>query len=274
MEYSPWCDDLPTLVWAANLGTIEFHVPLWRVGRRRRLPGSPGSSSSSILIQGKEPRWSNAVRLPSRIEEMLRGQGPPDAGEDERIQGSPGLCRARGPAVMGEVAGRCARRGHDHGARAPRTGHLEHEKDACGAARFSSIGARTIPAKTTVGVYSVRARPRPTVSTPVTWEEVRELPEEPATLRRWSSPRPMSWPGSKSRVISSLSRPRVHRRPAERYVGVGYKMRHGHSRAGGPKEKSDPALEQYRSKRDAAKTPEPMGDRRRRSRRRKARRYS
>ena len=29
------------------------------------------------------------------------------------------------------------------------------------------------PAKTTVGVYSVRARPRPTVSTPVTWEEVR-----------------------------------------------------------------------------------------------------
>jgi bifunctional non-homologous end joining protein LigD len=26
--------------------------------------------------------------------------------------------------------------------------------------------------KTTIGVYSLRARPRPTVSTPVTWEEV------------------------------------------------------------------------------------------------------
>ena len=34
-------DDLPTLVWAANLATIEFHVPLWRVGRRRRLPAPP-----------------------------------------------------------------------------------------------------------------------------------------------------------------------------------------------------------------------------------------
>jgi bifunctional non-homologous end joining protein LigD len=28
-------DDLPTLVWAANLGSIEVHVPLWTVGRRR-----------------------------------------------------------------------------------------------------------------------------------------------------------------------------------------------------------------------------------------------
>src|ERR1700679_3234095 len=34
IEYTVVCD-LPTLVWAANLGTIEFHVPLWHAGRRR-----------------------------------------------------------------------------------------------------------------------------------------------------------------------------------------------------------------------------------------------
>jgi len=34
-------DDLPTLAWAANLGTIELHVPLWHVGRRRKLPAKP-----------------------------------------------------------------------------------------------------------------------------------------------------------------------------------------------------------------------------------------
>jgi bifunctional non-homologous end joining protein LigD len=40
------------------------------------------------------------------------------------------------------------------------------------------------PAKTTVGVYSVRARERPTVSTPVTWKEVRNCltSGQPSTL--------------------------------------------------------------------------------------------
>ncbi len=33
--------DLPTLIWAANLGTIEFHVPLWQKGGRRKLPADP-----------------------------------------------------------------------------------------------------------------------------------------------------------------------------------------------------------------------------------------
>src|ERR1700684_4027017 len=34
-------NDVPTLAWAANLGTIELHVPLWHVGRRRQLPAPP-----------------------------------------------------------------------------------------------------------------------------------------------------------------------------------------------------------------------------------------
>jgi bifunctional non-homologous end joining protein LigD len=41
------------------------------------------------------------------------------------------------------------------------------------------------PAKTTVAVYSLRGRPEPTVSTPVTWEEVAHCAEvgDPASLR-------------------------------------------------------------------------------------------
>ena len=40
------------------------------------------------------------------------------------------------------------------------------------------------PAKTTVGAYSVRGRARPTVSTPVTWAEVRRCLRDgdPSTL--------------------------------------------------------------------------------------------
>ena len=47
-------------------------------------------------------------------------------------------------------------------------------------------------AKTTVSVYSLRARPTPTVSTPVTWDEVGAT----AGARRWRSPRPTCWSGS------------------------------------------------------------------------------
>ncbi|HEY4668330.1 MAG TPA: hypothetical protein VIH05_00995, partial [Tepidiformaceae bacterium] len=42
--------------------------------------------------------------------------------------------------------------------------------------------------KTTVSVYSLRARERPTVSTPVTWEEVEQaLAERDAGLLRFES---------------------------------------------------------------------------------------
>jgi bifunctional non-homologous end joining protein LigD len=37
--------------------------------------------------------------------------------------------------------------------------------------------------KTTIGVYSLRARPRPTVSTPVTWDEVSDCADGSAELR-------------------------------------------------------------------------------------------
>ena len=126
VEYALVCD-LPTLVWAANLGTIEFHVPLWRVGRRRNLPAPPDfivfdldPGEGSTLVQCCEVALS--------IEEMLRDRGL-DPSENEWIQGSPGLCRACRPAVLGERRFRCVHRGHDPGAGAPRAGHLEYEKD-------------------------------------------------------------------------------------------------------------------------------------------------
>ena len=47
-------DDLPTLVWLANLAALELHTPQWRVGRRhpgpagrRPRPGRPGRAGAS-----------------------------------------------------------------------------------------------------------------------------------------------------------------------------------------------------------------------------------
>ena len=54
----------------------------------------------------------------------------------------------------------------------PETRHDQHGQGASRRSGCSSTGARTRFTKTTIAVYSLRARPRPTVSTPLTWDEV------------------------------------------------------------------------------------------------------
>ena len=59
------------------------------------------------------------------------------------------------------------------------------------------------PRKTTIAVYSLRARERPTVSTPVTWEEVEAAAEQRRRPTRSSSRPPTCWSGSSSTATSS-----------------------------------------------------------------------
>ena len=51
------------LAWAANLGTIEFHVPLWHIGRRRKLPPRR-TTWSSTSNPGEGTSIVNAVSWP------------------------------------------------------------------------------------------------------------------------------------------------------------------------------------------------------------------
>ena len=57
-------NDLPTLAWAANLGTIELHVPLWHVGRHRKLPARP-ITWFSTSTRARARRSSNAAKSPA-----------------------------------------------------------------------------------------------------------------------------------------------------------------------------------------------------------------
>jgi bifunctional non-homologous end joining protein LigD len=181
VEYALVCD-LPTLVWAANLGTIEFHVPLWRVGRRRSLPAPPDfivfdldPGEGSTLVQCSEVALG--------VEEILRERGlDPRA----KTSGSKGL------QVYAALAGRPSwekSRSDAHGVAT--TLEKEHPELVTSNMRKTLRHGKVLidwsqnhPAKTTVGVYSVRARTRPTVSTPVTWGEVRDCVKsgDPSTL--------------------------------------------------------------------------------------------
>jgi bifunctional non-homologous end joining protein LigD len=181
VEYAVVCD-LPTLVWAANLGTIEFHVPLWRVGRRRKLPAPPDFIVFD-LDPGEGTGLVQCCEVALGIEKALRGR---DLEPRVKTSGSKGV------QVYAMLAGRPSwERSRADAYEVATTLEKEHPALVTSNMRKTLRRGKVLidwsqnhAAKTTVGAYSVRARPRPTVSTPVTWKEVRNCLQsgEPSTL--------------------------------------------------------------------------------------------
>jgi bifunctional non-homologous end joining protein LigD len=174
--------DLPTLVWAANLGTIEFHVPLWRVGRSRRLP-TPPDLIVFDLDPGEGTTLVECCEVALFVDDLLR-----ERGLDTRVKTS----GSKGMQVYAPVEGRRSWESSRRHAHEVAT-ELERQHPALITSNMKKTLRRhkvlidwsqNHPAKTTIGAYSVRGRPRPSVSTPVTWEEVRHClqSEDPSTL--------------------------------------------------------------------------------------------
>ena len=64
------------------------------------------------------------------------------------------------------------------GTAASGAGRFRHEESAAGRPRFSLDWSQNDNHKTTINVYSLRAKDRPTVSTPVKWAEVEQCLEK------------------------------------------------------------------------------------------------
>jgi bifunctional non-homologous end joining protein LigD len=180
VEYAVVCD-VPTLAWAANLATIELHVPLWRVGRRRTLPGPPDHMVFD-LDPGEGSTMVDCCRVAQLIDEAL-----PDRDTYPKTSGSKGLqlyTRLGGRPTWDRV--------RDQAHELARTLEDEHPDLVVSNMRKELRRGKVLidwsqnhPAKTTVAVYSLRARDVPTVSTPVSWEEVHRCvaDEDPGLLR-------------------------------------------------------------------------------------------
>jgi bifunctional non-homologous end joining protein LigD len=182
VEYGVVCD-LPTLVWAANLATIEFHVPLWRVGRRRALPAPPDHMVFD-LDPGEGATIVECCLVAGHIAEELDGQGLAGVA---KTSGSKGL-QVYVPLPKRTTWDRSRQQAHRMATELERS----HPDLVVSNMRKSLRGGKVLidwsqnhPAKTTVAVYSLRARPTPTVSTPVTWDEVHRCAEagDPELLR-------------------------------------------------------------------------------------------
>jgi bifunctional non-homologous end joining protein LigD len=158
--------DRPTLVWAANLASLEFHVPQWKVGDGRDLP-----KPADLMVFDLDPGPGTTIVECCRVANWLGAELGRDA-MAAKTSGSKGLQLylrlVPDSGDSNELAHELARKlERDH----PEAVVSKMKKELR-AGKVLIDWSQNSPAKTTVAVYSLRARPHPTASTPVTWEEV------------------------------------------------------------------------------------------------------
>jgi bifunctional non-homologous end joining protein LigD len=176
-------NDLATLAWAANLGTIECHTPLWHARPRRKVPANP-----DFMVFDLDPGPGTTIVECCLVAEYVATELEA-AGMDAfaKSSGSKGLqlYTAARPKTTWDALREDA---HD----IARKLESEHRDLIVSNMRRSLRDNRVLidwsqnhVAKTTVTVYSVRAMHEPTVSTPVTREEVRRCAtkKDPSLLR-------------------------------------------------------------------------------------------
>ncbi|MBL7500827.1 non-homologous end-joining DNA ligase [Frankia sp. CNm7] len=155
-------EERPTLVWLANLAALEMHTPMWRISTRK----------PDLLVADLDPGPGTNVLDCARVALLLREVLPEPL--CVKTSGSKGL------QVYGRVDdGRDSMRVRDDMRTVAERLARDHPDLVVSNMRKDLRHGRVLldwsqnnPAKTTVSVYSLRARASPTVSTPVSWDEV------------------------------------------------------------------------------------------------------
>lgn len=165
----PLIDDAEGLAWAANLAALELHVPQWRVGPRgaQQLPDlvvfdlDPGEGTTVV----------DCARVAERIAERLAGDG---LVAYPRTSGGKGM-----QLYLPVTVSRAERTSEFAKALAEDLARESPGRVTAVMAKARRRGkvfvdwSQNNPYKTTIASYSLRGRARPTVATPVTWDEVQ-----------------------------------------------------------------------------------------------------
>ncbi|MFF0774094.1 non-homologous end-joining DNA ligase [Nonomuraea wenchangensis] len=167
-------EDLPTLVYYANLAALELHVPQWRVDDDgEALP-------PDMIVFDLDPGAPATIVQCAEVALMLR-----EVLEAEGLTARPKTSGSKGMQLYADWD--CREEPSAYAKRLAQLLEKEHPKQVVSvmakAARPGKVlidWSQNNPAKTTVAPYSLRAREQPTVSTPLTWKEVEscEHPED------------------------------------------------------------------------------------------------
>jgi bifunctional non-homologous end joining protein LigD len=157
--------DLPTLIWAANLAALELHTPMWRY---------PQLGQPDLLVFDLDPGPPATVVECCEVAQLLRPLLA-DRGLDPVAKTSGG----KGLQLYAAITGQSSDQASDLAKEL--AGQLERDQPDLVVSRMTKAlrpgkvlidWSQNNAAKTTVAPYSLRAREQPTVSTPVSWDEV------------------------------------------------------------------------------------------------------
>jgi bifunctional non-homologous end joining protein LigD len=158
-------DDLPALIWVVNLAALELHVPMWRF---------PTPAEPDLLVFDLDPGAPATIVECCRVAEALR-----PALEADGLRPLPKTSGGKGLQLYAPLTGRTAEQASELALGYAQ--RFERELPRLVVSRMTKSArpgkvlidwSQNNGSKTTIAPYSLRARDLPTVSTPVTWDEV------------------------------------------------------------------------------------------------------
>jgi bifunctional non-homologous end joining protein LigD len=198
-------DDLPALIWVVNLAALELHVPMWRFAdpsttttptptnathptgtSDTTTPTSTtgttgttgaeahGSAEPDLLVFDLDPGPPATIVECCRVAEALR-----PALEADGLRPLPKTSGGKGLQLYAPLSGRTAEQASELALGYAQ--RFERELPRLVVSRMTKSArpgkvlidwSQNNGSKTTIAPYSLRARDLPTVSTPVTWDEV------------------------------------------------------------------------------------------------------
>lgn len=167
-------DSLPALIWAVNLAAIELHVPMWRFPAPSAPSAPSASSAPDMLVFDLDPGAPATIVECCRVAEALR-----PVLEAEGLRPLPKTSGGKGLQLYATVSGLTAQQASDQALEFAQ--RLERELPRLVVSRMTKSArpgkvlidwSQNNGSKTTIAPYSLRAREHPTVSAPVTWDEV------------------------------------------------------------------------------------------------------
>ena len=255
----PLVNDPATLAWLAQIAALEIHVPQWRVDSHGN--ALPPDRLVLDLDPGEGAGLAECVEVAKLARTILQDVGldpVPVTSGSKGIHLYAALDGTQSSEQISEFAHELARSLEaDHPDLA-----VSDMKKTLRTGKVLVDWSQNSAAKTTIVPYSLRGRLRPTVAAPRTWRELsspslHQLDYQEVLKRVKSGKDPFA-------AISGRRRPAAQ---PDGHPGGSAGEAHGD---GGD---TDPRLEKYRAKRDAASTPEPFTAERHRAGRKRADRH-